>query len=102
VPELISARARPIVDPFPHPPFVQTEFEMALLKQSLQAAGIETDADAMASPTELIAFSESVVAALKVLRYMVTDLKDFLPHSQDTGPSSSLRAARPADEELTF
>jgi hypothetical protein len=81
---------------------VQTEFEMALLKQSLQAAGIETDADAMASPTELIAFSESVVAALKVLRYMVTDLKDFLPHSQDTGLSTSLQAARPADEALTF
>lgn len=67
---------------------MQTDFEMALLKQSLQAAGIATDADTMASPTELVAFAESVAAALKALRYMVTDLRDYLPHSQDTGPSA--------------
>lgn len=60
---------------------------MCLLKQSLQASGVETDVDAMAAPTEAIAFAESVAAAVKALRYMVTDLKDYLPHSQDTGPS---------------
>lgn len=66
----------------------QTDFEMALLKHSLQSYGVEAEEEPSTSPNEIVAFADAVGVALSVLRYMVTDLKEFLPHSQDTGASS--------------